>query len=136
MTPSRRGFTLIEMIVVLAVMALAVALVLPALRTPGPRTSGLQAILTSARAAAANRGELIYVRIEPTGAWHMEGGGSPLEGELTRGRIDALSTVPLTLIVSPVGSCAFDVRSAAAGAALSLDPLTCELISPPRPSSS
>jgi prepilin-type N-terminal cleavage/methylation domain-containing protein len=132
----RPGFTLIEMLVVLALMGLAAALVLPALRVPGAHASGLQTILTSARAAAANRGELIYVVLEPTGAWHMEGGGSSLEGELTRGRVDPLATVPLTLIVSPVGSCAFDVRSAAAGAAIPLDPLTCELISPRRPSSS
>ena len=123
----RTGFTLIEMIVVLAVMGLAAMLVLPALRTAGRGDSGLQTIVTAARAAAAHRGELIYLRIESDGAWHMEGGGSPLEGELTGGRITPLATVPLTLIVSPVGSCAFDVRSAAGAPPVLRDPLTCEI---------
>jgi prepilin-type N-terminal cleavage/methylation domain-containing protein len=124
----RPGYTLLEMLVVLALMGLAAALVLPALRTTGHRDSGLQTVVTATRAAAAHRGEVIYLRVEPDGAWHMEGGGSPLEGDLTGGRIDALSTDPLTLIVSPVGSCAFDVRSTAAAAAVvTLDPLTCEI---------
>ena len=47
----RTGFTLIEMIVVLAVMGLAAMLVLPALRTVGRGDSGLQTIVTAARAA-------------------------------------------------------------------------------------
>ena len=115
------------MIVVLAIMGLAAMLVLPALRTVSRGDSGLQTIVPAARAAAAHRGELIYLRIEADGAWHMEGGGSPLEGELTGGRINPVATVPLTLIISPVGSCAFDVRSATGAPPVLKDPLTCEI---------
>jgi prepilin-type N-terminal cleavage/methylation domain-containing protein len=123
------GYTLLELIVVVALMGLAAALVLPILRPRGPSESAMQAIVTTARQAAAQRGEIIYVRFEPTGEWHMEGGGSTLEGDVMGGRIHAIAQVPLTLIVSPTGSCAFDVRSAAAGAArlVKLDPLTCQI---------
>lgn len=126
---TRRGFTLLEMLVVLAIIGLASAIVLPALlRTHGADRS-LQTVIENARAAAAQRGEVIYLRVEPTGAWHMEGGGSTLEHDSANGRIapPPVATAPLTLRVSPSGSCAFDVRSAAAAAVLALDPLTCTL---------
>jgi prepilin-type N-terminal cleavage/methylation domain-containing protein len=126
----RSGYTLLELIVVLVLMGLAAALVIPIFRTRASGASAMQSILTSARAAAALRGEIVYVRFEPSGDWHMEGGGSTLEGDFIGGRIAAPATVPLTLIVSPVGSCAFDVRSATAGArAIRLDPLTCQITS-------
>jgi prepilin-type N-terminal cleavage/methylation domain-containing protein len=124
----RAGYTLIELIVVLALMGLAAALVIPVLRARGPSTSDMQSIATSARAAAAQRGEIVYVRFEPSGDWHMEGGGSTLEGDFMGGRIRPITTVPLTLIVSPAGTCAFDVRSAPLGAnAIPLDPLSCQI---------
>src|SRR6202012_5134350 len=72
--PRRRsGYTLLELIVVVALMGLAAALVLPILRPRGPSESAMQAIVTAARQAAAQRGEVIYVRFEPSGDWHMEG---------------------------------------------------------------
>ena len=126
----RRGFTLVEMVVVLVIMGLAAALVAPALlRSPVyDRQRQVTAVVQAAREAAAKRGEIIYVRFEPTGAWHMESGGLPLEGDVGHGRIDPLSSAGLTLIVSPVGSCAFDVRStAAATATVRMDPLTCDI---------
>jgi prepilin-type N-terminal cleavage/methylation domain-containing protein len=126
----RRGYTLIEMLVVLVIMGLAAALVAPVLLRPTTydRQRQLTAVVQAARITAANRGEVIYVRIEPTGQWHMEGGGLPIEGDVARGRMNRLSAAPLTLIVSPIGSCAFDVRSTAAAAAVvQLDPLTCQL---------
>ena len=126
----RRGYTLIEMLVVLVIMGLAAGLVAPMLLRPTTydRQRQLTAVVQAARTTAANRGEVIYVRIEPTGEWRMEGGGLPSEGKVASGRMDRLSTTPLTLIVSPIGSCSFDVRSTATAAAIvRLDPLTCEL---------
>ena len=132
----RRGFTLIELLVVLAIMALASAIVLPALVRPRARTQPMQSVIESARDAAAHRGEVVYLRIETNGAWHMEGGGSPLEGDSAGGRIAPVAAVPLTLRISPSGSCAFDVRSASAARLLALDPLTCTLAAPVKTSSS
>jgi prepilin-type N-terminal cleavage/methylation domain-containing protein len=126
-TDDRVAFTLIELLVVLAIMGLASAIVLPALLRARIGDRPIQAVIESARDAAAGRGEIVYLRIEPTGAWHMEGGGSSLEGDSTSGRIMPLAPMPLTLRISPSGSCAFDVRSAPAARALSLDPLSCTL---------
>jgi prepilin-type N-terminal cleavage/methylation domain-containing protein len=126
----RRGFTLIEMLVVLVIMGLAAGLVAPMLWRPTKydRQRQLTAVVQAARSTAATRGEVIYLRIEPTGEWHMEGGGLPVEGDVARGRMDRLSRSPLTLIVSPIGSCSFDVRSTSAAATVvQLDPLACEI---------
>ncbi len=134
----RRGYTLIEMLVVIAILGLAAAIVLPALVRSRLGAPSLQTVIDHARDAAARRGELIYVRIEPTGAWHLEGAGSPLELALASGRVAPLAREALTLLVSPAGTCAFDVRSAAAGRAFAIDPLTCTVGRPPTaaPSSS
>jgi prepilin-type N-terminal cleavage/methylation domain-containing protein len=132
MMRSRGGFTLIELIVVLAIMALAAAVVIPVLSRPRTGTT-VQSVIESARDAAASRGETVYLRIDPSGTWHMEGGGSPLETDAASGRIAPIATVPLTLLVAPAGSCAFDVRSAAAARGLALDPLSCTLSLPKAP---
>jgi prepilin-type N-terminal cleavage/methylation domain-containing protein len=131
-----RGYTLIELLVVLVILGLASAIVLPALFRARSRDRPLQAVIESARDAAAHRGEVIYLRIEPTGAWRMEGGGSPLESDSASGHIAPLAGVALTLLISPSGSCAFDVRSAAAARALIVDPLACTVRVPATASSS
>ncbi len=130
---SRDGFTLIELIVVLAILSLAAAVTLPALLRPRTGTTAVQTVIESARDAAASRGETVYLRIDPSGTWHMEGGGSPLESDGATGRIAPIATAPLTLLVAPAGSCAFDVRSSAAARGLTLDPLSCTLSVPNAP---
>ena len=127
---SRGGFTLVEMLVVLILMGLAAALVAPALLAPGRSTSSLKDLVASAREAAARRGEVVYLTIEPTGQWRLEGGANPLEGTLAAGRVQPFFAAPVTLVVSSLGSCAFDVRSAAAASAVALEPLTCEIGTP------
>ena len=78
----------------------------------------------------ARRGEVVYLTIEPTGQWRLEGGANPLEGTLAAGRVQPFFAAPVTLVVSSLGSCAFDVRSAAATSAVALEPLTCEIGTP------
>jgi len=129
-TPSRTGFTLVEMLVVLILRGLAAALVAPALLPPRHDQSAFKDLVASAREAAARRGEVVYLSLDPTGQWRMEGGANPLEGTLATGRVPPVFAVPVTLAVSPLGSCAFDVRSAPAAAAVPLDPLTCEIREP------
>src|SRR5438034_1321570 len=103
----RSGFTLIELLVVLVLMGLAAALVAPALFPPRHDASALRALLGSARDAAARRGEVVYLRIDVGGRWRMEGGASVLEGTLAAGRMEPVFATPVTLVVSPLGSCAF-----------------------------
>jgi prepilin-type N-terminal cleavage/methylation domain-containing protein len=127
-TRESTGYTLIELLVVLAILALASAIVLPILLRDRVTDRPFQALVERARAYAAARGEIIYLRIEPTGTWRMEGGGSALETDSASGHIAAVAAVPLTLRVSPSGTCAFDVRSAAAASHIfALDALTCAL---------
>ncbi len=129
-SPARPGFTFVEILVVLILMGLATALVAPALLAPRHNASTLKDLVASAREAAARRGEVIYLSIDPTGQWRLEGGANPLEGTLAAGRVEPFFTAPVTLAVSPLGSCAFDVRSAAAASAVALEPLSCEIRTP------
>src|SRR6266581_3075409 len=121
--PARPGFTLVEILVVLIMMGL----VAPALLAPHHHASTLNDVVAGAREAAARRGEVLYLSIEPTGRWRLEGGANPLEGTLAGGRLEPFLAARVTLIVSPLGTCAFDVRSAAAAGAITLEPLTCEI---------
>jgi prepilin-type N-terminal cleavage/methylation domain-containing protein len=125
----RSGFTLIEMLVVLILMGLVAVLVAPALFPRHHDQSAINALLVSARELAARRGEVVYVHIDPTGDWRMEAGANPREAPLATGRVEPFFTAAVTLMVSPLGSCGFDVRSAAAVGAV-LDPLTCEMGTP------
>jgi prepilin-type N-terminal cleavage/methylation domain-containing protein len=123
-----RGFTLLELVVVLIVLALAAALTAPALtRAPEHRESGLATLLTVSREAAALRGETIRLSIAGSGSWRMEGVTSAREAPIQTGQVDSFPGLPVTLIVSPVGSCGFDARSAGSAAEIPLDPLTCTL---------
>ena len=130
MTMVRRskGFTLLELVVVLIVLSLAAALALPALsRTPDRREGGLSVLLTTSREAAARRGETIRLSIAASGQWRMEGMASAREAPIQAGQVDTFPGLPLSIIVSPVGSCGFDARSARSASAVHLDPLTCTI---------
>ena len=117
----RRGFTLVEMLVVLVLIGLAAALVAPAfVPTRARQTRELVELIGATRDAAVRRGEVVSLHVERSGAWQVEG--------VAAGRLATpLPAAPFTLIVSPLGSCAFDVRSGAAAQAISLEPLTCEV---------
>jgi len=122
-----RGYTLIEVLVVLVLMGVAAALVVPAFRAP-PRDGGqLTNVLLRARALAARRGEVMYLRVSASGNWILDGGATPLERDLAHGTLEPFARVPTTVIISPLGSCAMDASSAAAVGSLPLNSLTCEV---------
>ena len=117
----RRGFTLVEMLVVLVLLGLAAALVAPAfLTTAAQQTPELVELIGATRDAAMRRGQVVSLHVERSGAWRVEGVAT---GKLAK----PLAATPFTLVVSPLGSCAFDVRSDAATRAIKLEPLTCEV---------
>jgi prepilin-type N-terminal cleavage/methylation domain-containing protein len=129
----RSGFTLVELLVVLVVMGLMVGLVAPALiprRAPGERDS-LAAAVRFARDVALRRSEVVYLRVEPSGDWRVEGASSQQDGVLASGRVDGYQGGGATLVASPIGTCGFDGRSGRASE-IALDPLTCELRPAPR----
>lgn len=125
----RIGFTLLELVVVLVVLALAAALAVPALtRRSDRRESELASLILGAREAAARRGETIHLTVSASGSWTIEGAGSAGDTPIQSGQVDPFPGLPLTLIVSPLGSCGFDARSAKAASLIPLDPLACALL--------
>src|SRR3989442_12169604 len=117
-SPARPGFTLVEILVVLIMMGLAAALVAPALLALHHHASTLNDVVAGAREAAARRGEVLYLRIEPTGRWRLAGGANPLAGTLAAGRVERFGAGPVTLIGAPLGRCASASRSPAAASAV------------------
>jgi hypothetical protein len=87
-------------------------------------------LISGSRDAAARRGEMVYLRIAESGKWRMEGAASSDAGPLATGRVAPFPGLPLTIIVSPLGSCAFDLRSTQAARSIRLDPLTCKVDAP------
>ncbi len=124
------GFTLIEMLVLLVLLGMAAAVAAPALRSVLPARPALSSLVPAARDAAARRGETVYLRVAKSGEWRMEGAASSAAGPLATGQVDPFPGLPLTLVVSPLGSCAFDLRSTQAARSIRLDPLTCKIQRP------
>ncbi len=124
----RGGFTLVEVIVVLILLGLAAGLVAPAIifsdREP---QSQLAQVIAGTRDLAARRGESLHLHVAVSGEWTVEGAASVAEGAMASGRIDDFPGPSFTLVVSPIGTCGFDVRSSDAARAFPVDPLTCEL---------
>ncbi len=120
------GYTLIEVIVVLVLMALAASLVAPAFVAPQARQAAITEVIGQARALAMRRAEAVELRIELSGAWRVDGTAATTTGPLTAGTISPAPSAALTLVFSPLGACASDVVTAGAAEVLHLDPLTCE----------
>jgi prepilin-type N-terminal cleavage/methylation domain-containing protein len=102
---ARRAFTLLEMIVVMALMALVVALVAPSLRAPPLRGNELARLIASARGAAITRGQSLALVTSVDGAWSLR----PLPPDdsvaIASGRLDRAPSRALRLRLAPLGSC-------------------------------
>jgi prepilin-type N-terminal cleavage/methylation domain-containing protein len=123
----RRGFTLLEIIVVLLLMALATALVAPAIGSRQPRSRDEVAdLLQMARLAAVRRGEVVTVTVAASGQWRLDGDASAVDGPIASGQLGAKPAAALTVAVSPLGACAPGLDSASTALLASVDPLTCQ----------
>jgi len=91
---ARRGFTLWEMSIVLAVMAVSALIVIPRLTSFGddpPEQTGdaIVTILRDARRAAIERSQTVTVRVDPvTGAYRADSTGIAGTGLLAEGTLD------------------------------------------------
>ncbi len=137
-TRARTGFTLLEMGIVLAIMAVSAMLVAPALTRMGqgkpPGTAdGVLKLLSDARKVAIDRNETVTLRVDPTSGRYradtvgITGSGELGEGTLTLGAQESLVTdLPrLVYVFHPTGSAFADtvlVRGAGASALVSVDP--------------
>lgn len=120
------GYTLLEIAVVLLLIGMAAALAAPVLLRMNPGRSGFDELIATAREAAVKRGEVLYLRVSTSGQWSLEAASAPTPDPLASGHVEPVGA-PLTLVISPNGSCMFDVATVARGTPLRLDPLTCEV---------
>jgi prepilin-type N-terminal cleavage/methylation domain-containing protein len=133
----RRGFTLLEMGIVLAVMAVSAMLVAPALsrmgqgKPPGVGDDVVK-LLNDARRIAIQRNETVTLRLDPTsGRYRADTVGTAGSGELGEGTMtfDAQETLVtdsprLVYVFHPTGAAFADtvlVRGAGAAALVSVD---------------
>ena len=103
----RRGVTLLELIVVMALLGLIVALAAPAIVPSAERPKPeLNVILDRARRAALLRGEPVTVTIDEQ-RWFIEGDASPASSPIASGTL--VAPVPrLRVHISPIGTCILD----------------------------
>jgi prepilin-type N-terminal cleavage/methylation domain-containing protein len=125
---TRRGFTLLEVIVVLVVMGLTAALVAPALLPPRQTTASIQTVVRGVQRLALRRGETMLLEISQEGAWAATGTSSAIDGAVASGVLpDPHPRGDLALRVSPLGSCAWVLEASPSAWRPPLDPLTCRI---------
>ncbi|MDB4917985.1 MAG: hypothetical protein JWM95_5629 [Gemmatimonadetes bacterium] len=134
----RPGFTLFEMAIVLAIMALSAALVIPALARLGldkqpEAAAGVLTLLHDARKTAIDRNTMVSLRIDPvTGRYRADTTGVAGTGKFAEGSIqlDATETLVteeprLKFIFRPTGAVFADsvlVRGMGATVLVTVDP--------------
>jgi prepilin-type N-terminal cleavage/methylation domain-containing protein len=126
----RRGFTLVEVIVVLLLLGLVAALAAPVFILPDREKAGLATVVRGARHLAERRGENLYLDMGPEGRWSVTGAASLEEGRLAEGELPDYDGPRFRLVLAPIGTCALDVRSSRAASLVRVDPLTCEVEGP------
>lgn len=113
----RRGFTLLEVTITLAVMAVSAMLVVPALvdlgRTPPPRTANaILSLLDASRALAVDSNVTVTVVLDPkSGKYRVDsvgvfGAGAVVEGQLEENSLETLETTAarLSYTFGPTGA--------------------------------
>ena len=102
----RRGFTLLELLVVLVLLGLAATFVLPSLRIPS-RARGESSALERARATAVRRGEAVRLRVRGDGGWTVQA-TADTSGAILLAGAGADASTPFgahTMVISALGSC-------------------------------
>jgi prepilin-type N-terminal cleavage/methylation domain-containing protein len=135
---SRRGFTLVEMAIVMAIMAIASGLVVPALvdlgRTPQRRTAeSLLSLLNAARKIAIDHNVTVTMVMDPkSGNYRIDSTGYFGAGMVTQSQIDLLgmesmaTDAPrLNYVFRPTGAALGDtvrIRGADSSVVVMIDP--------------
>lgn len=102
---TRRGVTLLELVVVLALVGTVLALVLPALAAPPSRRGRLDAVLRAARGSAIARAQTLTLAVAPSGGWRVRALPPDDTLRILDGVLDAPPSVGYELQLSPLGAC-------------------------------
>jgi prepilin-type N-terminal cleavage/methylation domain-containing protein len=102
---TRRGVTLVELVVALALVGTVLALVLPALSAPASRRGRLDAVLRAARGSAIARSQTLTLAVAPSGGWRVRALPPADTLPILDGVLDAPPSAGYELQLSPLGAC-------------------------------
>jgi len=120
------GFTLLEVIVVLIIVGLGSALVTPAfLDRPSEEKDELQTVIDAARHLAIQNASTVTLSFTADGRWTAEESNGRGLADMSGGTLTGGGTLPVRLLVSPLGGCALE--AADAEPRLTFDPVHCRL---------
>jgi len=123
----RSGFTLLELVVVLAIMGLGMAIVAPSLVLRSPSTEeALQRVVADARRVATRRAQTVTLDVDAEGAWQVAGAERDSSEVLLSGELGAVSRGRISLRITPLGLCLTSADSGRGGSPV-VDPLTCSM---------
>jgi prepilin-type N-terminal cleavage/methylation domain-containing protein len=124
----RRGYTLVEVVVVLVLLGLAIALVAPSLVPPrATPDDAVQQVIDAARRLAVRRASAVTLSLDAEGRWVVDEAGLAGAPPLLAGALARPPASALRLHISPLGACLRDPAPAAAAAPPDLDPVRCRL---------
>ncbi len=123
-SPSRPAFTLIEMVVVLAILGVALSIAAPSLMRP-IAGDGLQNVIDKTRNLALRRAEPVTLVIGADGKWAayaVRSGSEPVG----TGKLGDMQPHALRIDISALGLCTSDDMSAESnGVSVTLNPFAC-----------
>ena len=102
----RRGVTLLELIVVIALLGLILGIAAPAFIVPSPKPqSELATVIATAKRAAILRGDPVTLAFLESGVWQIDGEATPTAAApIATGKLGA-AVGAFRIHVSPMGTC-------------------------------
>ncbi|MGQ0538270.1 MAG: prepilin-type N-terminal cleavage/methylation domain-containing protein [Gemmatimonadaceae bacterium] len=125
----RRGLTLIEVIVALALLGLGAALVFPLMWPTPPRVQEepLQRLVYRARALAVARAEPLRLTIGRDGDWAIVSGVTPDSGAIESGALYAPPAGAAVVRVTELGICLAGISTPGLRQGLTIDAVSCRV---------
>jgi prepilin-type N-terminal cleavage/methylation domain-containing protein len=106
---SRRGVTLLELIVVLSLLGLMLAVVAPSFIVPAAHhESDFARALETARRAAILRAEPVTLALDDDGSWRIDGDATPGAPPIATGLLRASDGRGVRVRISPLGTCVLE----------------------------
>ena len=104
-----RGFTLLEILVVLILLGVASTLVVPAFPDlPREEKHALDEVIDAARGLAVRNASTVTLAFGPDGRWTASQSNGSALSELPGGTIDQTDGPRIRLRISPLGGCSLD----------------------------